>query len=142
MNTADNNLREAERWMKQAIADLAGARVSFEGGNYEWACFQAQQSAEKALKSLLYARGYRRIVTHSVYELLRENNELDASFEELRKASRVLDSAYIMTRYPDSIVGGLTPSEYYEQEDARECLSYAESICTKARELFNRLKKN
>ncbi|MFA5002471.1 MAG: HEPN domain-containing protein [Methanolinea sp.] len=50
----------------QAECDLAAAQVSMQGARYEWACFQAQQAAEKAIKSLLYAEGYRKILTHSV----------------------------------------------------------------------------
>ncbi len=45
------------------------------------------------------------------------------STQILKSEAKVLDSAYIMTRCPDSIVGNLTPSEYYDQEDARECIS-------------------
>ena len=92
--------------------------------------FQAQQSAEKSLKALLYARGFRKILTHSVYELTREVGAFEPSFPAGAKA---LDSACIMTRYPDSIVGNLTPSEYYDREDAEECIEYADSICSAAR---------
>ena len=42
------------KWMKQAEADLKAARDSFEASNYEWSCFQSQQSGEKALKAYLY----------------------------------------------------------------------------------------
>jgi HEPN domain-containing protein len=95
--------------------------------------FQAQQSAEKSLKALLYARGFRKILTHSVYELTREVGAFEPSFLELKSGAKALDSAYIMTRYPDSIVGNLTPSEYYDREDAEECIEYADSICSAAR---------
>ncbi|CCJ37040.1 hypothetical protein BN140_2117 [Methanoculleus bourgensis MS2] len=37
-----------------------------------------------------------------------------------------------MTRYPDSIAGTLTPS--YDKEDAGECIEYADSICSAARQ--------
>ena len=40
-------------WLKQADKDLEAANDSKETTHYEWACFQAQQSAEKALKALL-----------------------------------------------------------------------------------------
>jgi HEPN domain-containing protein len=52
---AGGNEDEAGRWFRQAECDLAAALVSLNGGSYEWTCFQAQQSAEKALKALLYA---------------------------------------------------------------------------------------
>jgi HEPN domain-containing protein len=40
---------EWERWLAQARWDLKAARDSAAAGNFEWACFQAQQAAEKAL---------------------------------------------------------------------------------------------
>jgi len=119
----DANMREAERWLRQGERDLVSARNSCRTGDFEWACFQAQQSAEKSLKALLYARGFRKILTHSVYELIREISTFEPSFQTLKSEAKVLDSAYIMTRCPDSIVGNLTPSEYYDQEDAKECVS-------------------
>ncbi|ABN56106.1 MAG: HEPN domain-containing protein [Methanoculleus marisnigri] len=130
----DANMREAGRWLRQGERDLVSARNSCRSGDFEWACFQAQQSAEKTLKALLYARGYRRILTHSVYELIREIGEYEPSFLALKSEAKALDAAYITTRYPDSIVGNLTPSEYYDQEDAEECIEHADSICSAARE--------
>ena len=105
-------MREADRWLRQGERDLISARDSCRSGNFEWACFQAQQGAEKALKALLHARGYRRILTHSVYELIREVGEFGPSFLDQKAGAKALDSAYVMARYPDSIVGSLTPSEY------------------------------
>ncbi len=50
----------AERWgdwLRPAEADLEHARRSLASGDHEWACFAAQQAAEKAVKSLHLARG-------------------------------------------------------------------------------------
>ncbi|HOI13315.1 MAG TPA: HEPN domain-containing protein [Methanoculleus sp.] len=93
----------------------------------------AQQSAEESLKALLYARGYRRILTHSVYELIREIGEYEPSFLTLKSKAKALDAACITTRYPDRIAGNLTPSEYYDREDAEECIEHADSICRRER---------
>jgi HEPN domain-containing protein len=54
------NLKESLRWFKQAEKDLKAAKNSLQSADYEWACFQAQQAAEKALKSILYAKGSER----------------------------------------------------------------------------------
>lgn len=129
----DANLHEAGKWFKQGERDLVSSRNSLSTSDYEWACFQAQQSAEKSLKAILYAKGFRKILTHSVYDLVREIGKFDSSFMELKKEAKVLDAVYITTRYPDSIVGNLTPSEYFEEEDAEECISCAELILKKAR---------
>ena len=48
---------EAQPWLRQAEADLHAAEDSLTTCHYEWACFQAQQSAEKALKAFLHERG-------------------------------------------------------------------------------------
>ncbi|MCK4779376.1 MAG: HEPN domain-containing protein, partial [Candidatus Lokiarchaeota archaeon] len=34
----------------------------------------------------------------------------------------------IPTRYPNGLAGNLAPFEFYEEEDAKKCISYAESI--------------
>lgn len=133
----DANLHEAMKWLKQGERDLISSRNSCESSDYEWSCFQAQQSAEKALKSILYAKGFRKILTHSVYDLIREVGKLDSSFIDLKKEAKVLDGVYITTRYPDSIVGDLTPSEYFEKEDSIECIRCAELICVKVRKFLD-----
>ncbi|MGB4051618.1 MAG: HEPN domain-containing protein [Methanoculleus bourgensis] len=64
----------------------------------------------------------------------REVGAFEPSLLELKGGAKVLDSAYITTRYPGSIAGNLTPSEYYDREDAGECIEYADSICSAARQ--------
>lgn len=39
-------------WLAQAERDLAQAESSRRQGHHEWACFAAQQAAEKAVKAL------------------------------------------------------------------------------------------
>ncbi len=116
------------KWLKQAEADLKAAKDSFNDGNYEWSCFQSQQSGEKALKACLYEKGYTSIITHSLKELSRECSKLDTSFNMVSTDSRNLDMFYIPTRYPNGLVGDLAPTEFYEREDAEKCISSAESI--------------
>ncbi len=85
-----------------------------------------QQSAEKALKALLYLHGYRKILTHSIFELVKEVGSRDRAFMRLTRQAKVLDGVYyISSRYPNGIAGDLVPGEYYEQEDAEECISCA-----------------
>ncbi|MGQ9794782.1 MAG: HEPN domain-containing protein [Anaerolineae bacterium] len=43
---------DSQSWLRQAQRDWEHAVRSLEGGDYEWACFAAQQSAEKAVKAL------------------------------------------------------------------------------------------
>jgi HEPN domain-containing protein len=47
----------AADWFRQADADLAHARRALADGDCEWACFAAQQAAEKAAKAVHAAIG-------------------------------------------------------------------------------------
>ena len=122
---ARGNREEATRWLRQAECDLAAEHVSMQGASYEWACFQAQQAAEKAVKSLLYAAGYRKILTHSVYELLLESQKRGDCMPSLEQEAKLLDNVYITSRYPNGLAGSMIPSEYYTKEDADRCLHSA-----------------
>ena len=117
---------EAGRWLEQAAWDLRAGQDSRAAGNYEWACFQAQQAAEKALKSYLLATGRARAVTHSVRQLLIECEAVEAEFGALRPAAE-LDQYYIPTRYPNGLPDGV-PHDYYTIEVAERCLSLATSV--------------
>jgi len=44
-------------WMIQAEGDLLHARNDVAGRYYEWACFSAQQAAEKAVKAVFQRMG-------------------------------------------------------------------------------------
>lgn len=121
------------KWLKQAEADLKASKNSLKNGNYEWSCFQSQQSGEKALKACLYEKGYTSIITHSLKELIKECSKLDTSFNALSKDARTLDMFYIPTRYPNGLGGDLAPAEFYEKEDAEKCISSAELILNAAK---------
>jgi len=116
------------KWMVQAEADLSAAKDSCYSKHYNWSCFQAQQSAEKALKAYLYSNGYTSVITHSIKELLRECEKSEKKFSDLKSDAVLLDTFYIATRYPNGLGGELAPSEYYEKEDAQKCLNSAGSI--------------
>ena len=118
--------RESERWLAQARWDLKAARDSTAAGNFEWACFQAQQAAEKALKSFLYRAGAEPSARHSVRRLVAECEKISADFARLRHAAE-LDGYYIPTRYPNGLPDDV-PHEYYTVEAAEECLSLASSV--------------
>lgn len=127
------NRQEAERWLRQAALDLEGAGTSLAGGRCEWAAFQAQQAAEKALKAFLTAQGRRATLTHSVIDLVRECGAYEADYLRLEaEEARELDRHYIASRYPNSYSTGI-PADYYSQEIAQRCIKYAERILTKCR---------
>ena len=116
---------EEERWLRQAEKDLESARDSGKAGHYEWACFQSQQAAEKALKAFLYSKGLRAILTHSIRELVLDCSKYESDFSSLLNQAKVLDTYYIATRYPNGLVGNDIPAQYYSEEDASKCINYA-----------------
>ena len=38
-------------WFRQAVHDLSHAKSAADTGDHDWACFAAQQAAEKALEA-------------------------------------------------------------------------------------------
>jgi HEPN domain-containing protein len=129
---------ESDRWFRQAERDIAAAAASGEAGAYDWACFQAQQAAEKAVKAVLFGRGYRKILTHSVYELVLEAAPHCSPLKSFTREAKDLDSVYITARYPNGISGSLIPADYYTKEDADTCLNSAGSILGAVRHCMKR----
>jgi HEPN domain-containing protein len=118
----------ARTWWRQVEADLAAAESSASAGHHEWACFQAQQAGEKALRAFLYDHGRTSILGHSLRRLVRECQTIDAAFGALDDDARLLDQHYIPTRYPSGLDEETAPVDYYDQKDATRCRSSARSI--------------
>lgn len=125
--TDDRNLCEARRWLGQALHDRDAARLNRDHGFYEHACFVAQQSAEKALKAFLYARGQGPVLGHSTLDPSREAAVLEPSFGALADACRRLDQLYIATRYPNGLPAGI-PHEFYDRTLADQALGDLEAV--------------
>jgi HEPN domain-containing protein len=45
-------------------------------------------------------------------------------------AARRLDTYYIPTRYPNGLDENIAPADYYDREDAEQCINFATSILT------------
>ena len=83
-------------WFRQAERDLEQAVASSRDGLHEWACFAAQQAAEKAAKALHLAKG-QEAWGHVVARLL---TQLPFAVPpDLIEKARVLDNYYVPTRY-------------------------------------------
>jgi Uncharacterized conserved protein related to C-terminal domain of eukaryotic chaperone, SACSIN len=61
----------ARDWFRQSLRDLELAERIMDAGYYEWACFVAQQAAEKAVKALYQHLGME-VWGHSVSRMLEE----------------------------------------------------------------------
>jgi HEPN domain-containing protein len=109
-------------WWAQAERDLRAARTLAERQLYEWACFAAQQAAEKAVKAAIQARGGE-LRGHAVRRGLQA---LEAPVALVEAGVR-LDRLYIPTRYPDVLDQG-SPGEVYLAADADTALKDAEAV--------------
>jgi len=116
----------ARDWLKQAAGDLQHSRNASKAGDYDWACFAAQQSAEKAVKGLMLANGGEGW-GHSVMRLLKDLSEIMTVPSALIRSAMQLDKHYIPTRYPNGFDSG-APKEYYTDEDAHEAIEDAQTI--------------
>ncbi|MDH7486887.1 MAG: HEPN domain-containing protein [Anaerolineae bacterium] len=113
-------------WMDQAQGDLAHAKDDMERRFYDWACFSAQQAAEKAVKAVFQKMGAE-AWGHSVADLLDELGQSRFISEELRDAALELDKAYIPTRYPNAHPSG-SPRRRYTRTEAERMVAHAEGI--------------
>jgi HEPN domain-containing protein len=114
-------------WLRQAEADLEHARRALEDRHFEWACFAAQQSAEKAAKALHLSLG-QEAWGHSVTELL---GALGAGIrgvdDALLDRARALDKLYVPTRYPNGLPAG-APADFFTAGEAQRALDDAEAL--------------
>ena len=113
-------------WLNQAIRDLEQAKDSQNAGRHEWACFAAQQAAEKAVKALHLHYG-QEAWGHVIAKLLEELPEKILVPPELIEKGRVLDNFYIPPRYPNGHPSG-APFEHYGPLQSEEAIKYANEI--------------
>lgn len=111
-------------WLRQAERDLEQAQSSLRPGFHEWACFAAQQAAEKAVKALHLARG-QEAWGHVVASLLAELGEEVPA--ELVERAKVLDNFYIPARDPNGHPAG-APLEHYGPWQSQQACDHARAI--------------
>jgi len=113
-------------WLDQAEGDLEHAKNDLRAGFYDWACFSAQQSAEKAVKAVFQRLGAE-AWGHSVYDLLLSLKERIEVDEELLEYALELDKAYIPARYPNAHPSS-SPRRRYTRREAERLIECAEKI--------------
>lgn len=132
--------REFSRWMSSARQALRSARGDLERGDYNWACFKAQQAAELSVKALLHGLGlpaYGHSVSRLLAGLRSRGVEVPARLVELAKA---LDKCYVPTRYPNAWAEG-SPHEYYTRGDAERAIGCAERLVEWVEGLWRSLRR-
>lgn len=113
-------------WLRQAERDLETAGVLLEQGRYEWSCFVAQQSAEKAATAVIQkwdGLGWGGSVSQ-VLDMVARRVEVN---KWILHFGRFLDKYQVPTRYPDSFGRG-SPYQYYTARDAIRAVAYGRNI--------------
>ena len=115
-----------EAWLKQALNDLALARLAKDNGFMAQACYHASLAAEQALKGGLLELGIEPPHTHLLNDLVQRLGDegLDvATFEAL--PLRGLSRMAIQSRYP---VDATPPADLFDLADAEQAIKTAEAV--------------
>ncbi|MDP8959427.1 MAG: HEPN domain-containing protein [Actinomycetota bacterium] len=121
-------MRRPRDWLRQAELDLEAAGGAREGGHHEWACFAAQQGAEKAVKAVHESMGTE-AWGHSVVGLLEGLGDVPP---EVVEAAKDLDKHYIPARYPNAHPAG-APGDLYTDAEAGRAVQEASKVIDYAR---------
>ena len=113
-------------WLRQAQRDLEQAEDSARAERHEWACFAAQQAAEKSAKALHLNRG-QEAWGHVIAKLLTELPEAVPAQPDLVDRAHVLDAYYVAARYANGHAEG-APFEHYGKLQSTEAIRYAREI--------------
>ena len=96
-------MNRAADWFRQAEADLRAAEDSIASAHYEWAAFQAQHTAEKAVKALVqFLHGATR--GQSITEILQQLPASVPAPPTVLDAARRLDRVYLTSIPTDTLV--------------------------------------
>jgi HEPN domain-containing protein/predicted nucleotidyltransferase len=118
--------RDEHVWLRYAEEDLHTAERMLEGRGFalRWACYLAQQAAEKAIKAALVSAGVRFPFIHDLAklrDLVPAGTEIAQLEGDLKSLSRWAEAG----RYP--------PEQETTAEDAREAVALARAIVDAAR---------
>ena len=120
---APRSVRRPNDWLRQARLDLETAALMRERERFEWACFSAQQAADKAVKALHDSAGTE-AWGHAVAGLL---EGLDGVPPQVMEAGKRLDKHYLPTRYPNTHPRG-APGDLYTADEADRALEDAATV--------------
>ena len=122
-----DNIQKFSLWFEESKNDFEMAQILFSSKKYNGAVFYYVQSAEKAIKALLF---YCNLTPwgHSILNLLEEyenlNYEVDLS---LKKIAQDLSRNYITSRYPDFSIK-IAPKDVYNIESTQDIQNKAKLI--------------
>ncbi len=129
---------EIRDWLKEAEADLKHAKDCLKLESFNWACFVAQQSTEKALKAFIMA--FSRKSPSRTHDLTKLYNEAKGKLKlpyEITELLGELSSYYTLARYPNA---GLTrPSVGISKTQTERAIAMSEKVLRAVKNAFKRL---
>lgn len=121
-------------WIQQAEEDLKTAEYLLSGGFYRGACYHAQQSVEKSIKTMLLDRGWDLERIHSIHRLAAMAEDYRLRLP-LRPADIDLMDEIYRGRYPAE--SGLLPLGSPTEEDADRSVAVAQRAIRALRDLLD-----
>jgi HEPN domain-containing protein len=117
------NTEKANLWFRRARANLFRAKSIIDAPEifYEDYCFDAQQSAEKALKSLCIAHNINFPKTHSIDYLIELLEKKSILIPDDIKQARILTDYAVDTRYPDNF-------DLIDEAEYQKAIEIAENV--------------
>ncbi len=126
----ENNRKWAMRWMEYAKNDLHAATIMLNRDDVapRIICFLAQQSSEKALKSVLILKGLKNVKTH----------DLDALSENLSKEDFKKFETYDLSWLTEWSVESRYPGDWAEAlfSDARKAVEISTGVINECNRFF------
>jgi len=118
---------EALDWLEEARADLRHASQVHRIGSHNWACFAAEQAAEKALKAFLIGILRKRpIRTHDLTTLHEQTRRKLKFPSSILNGLAELSAYYTVARYPNA--GLNRPSVSITSTQAKSAIRIAGGI--------------
>jgi len=119
---------DPREWLNRANSSLSMAKKESDDVYLEDLCYQAQQSAEKAIKAIFVERNIEFPYTHDIYQLLSLVDDMGLDVpESIREAERLSPFATII-RYP-GVAPPIEHDEYLELLEITErVIQWAEGI--------------
>lgn len=129
---------KAKVWLAQAEYDLEAATMSMSNGFSEWTCFQAEQAAEKALKSMIVGTGRSAPRIHKLSAIIGVVKKYVPQIREQYIEASTLQAFTFVARYPFLIPGQYdAPHNYIKEKDAKQCIQEAQAILEIAQKQLN-----
>lgn len=126
-----------EEWTKQSKDELDTAKYLLNGGYFKGACYHAQQSAEKAIKSILLENGWKLEKTHDIDYLIKIGKKFKIKLTLPDEEIEFMNSIYT-GRYPSE--AGLLPFGEPSKKDAAKAVSIANNVYKNISDLISNQK--